>query len=175
MDEGVERASPWNLLRWGQITTVQRARSCCRVVLGPMHGQGEWWSTIQDVTWVLTVREEIPAWERVSAETLQVWNAGAISFRSKYRHRGGFPVNASDKEPTYQCRRHKRYRFDPWIRKLPWRRAWKPTPVFLPRESHVDRGAWWATVHGVTESEATEVTEHPHIHPYKYSCHEAYW
>jgi len=22
-----------------------------------------------------------------------------------------------------------------WIRKIPWRRAWKPTPVFLPEES----------------------------------------
>ena len=25
--------------------------------------------------------------------------------------------------------------FDPWVGKIPWRRAWKPTPVFLPRES----------------------------------------
>ena len=24
----------------------------------------------------------------------------------------------------------------PWVRKIPWRRAWKPTPVFLPGESH---------------------------------------
>ena len=24
---------------------------------------------------------------------------------------------------------------DPWIRKTPWRRAWQPTPIFLPRES----------------------------------------
>ena len=27
--------------------------------------------------------------------------------------------------------RHKRHRFDPWLRKIPWRRAWQPTPVFL--------------------------------------------
>ena len=26
--------------------------------------------------------------------------------------------------------------FDPWVRKIPWRRAWQPTPVFLPGESH---------------------------------------
>ena len=26
--------------------------------------------------------------------------------------------------------------FNPWIRKIPWKRAWQPTPVFLPRESH---------------------------------------
>ena len=26
--------------------------------------------------------------------------------------------------------------FDPWVGKIPWRRAWQPTPVFLPRECH---------------------------------------
>jgi len=48
----------------------------------------------------------------------------------------GFPGGASFKEPTCQCRRHKRCGFDPWI---PWRRAWQPTPVFLPGESHGQR------------------------------------
>ena len=33
----------------------------------------------------------------------------------------------------------KRYGFDPWIRRIPWRRAWQPTPVFLPGESHGQR------------------------------------
>ena len=32
-----------------------------------------------------------------------------------------------------------RHRFDPWVRKIPWRRAWQPTPVFLPGESHGQR------------------------------------
>ena len=32
-----------------------------------------------------------------------------------------------------RCNRH---RFDPWVRKIPWRRAWQPSPVFLPGESH---------------------------------------
>ena len=27
-------------------------------------------------------------------------------------------------------------RFDPWVRKIPWRKEWQPTPVFLPGESH---------------------------------------
>ena len=36
--------------------------------------------------------------------------------------------------------------FNRWVGKIPWRRAWQPTPVFLPGESH-DRGAWWAIVH----------------------------
>ena len=51
----------------------------------------------------------------------------------------GFPGGASDKEPACQCRRHKRRGFDPWIKKIPWRRAWQSTPVFLPGESHGQR------------------------------------
>ena len=38
--------------------------------------------------------------------------------------------------PTCQSRRCKQLRFDPWVGKIPWRRAWQPTPVFLPGESH---------------------------------------
>ena len=66
-----------------------------------------------------------------------------------------FPGGASAKEPACQCRRHKRCGFYPWFGKIPWRRAWQPTPVFLPREP-MDRGAWWATIHGVSESDTAE-------------------
>ena len=45
---------------------------------------------------------------------------------------GGFPGGASGKEPASQCRRH---RFNPWVGKIPWGRAWQATPVFLPGES----------------------------------------
>ena len=41
----------------------------------------------------------------------------------------------------------------PGVRKIPWRRAWQPTPVFLPGESH-HRGAWQVTVHGVKKESA---------------------
>ena len=34
--------------------------------------------------------------------------------------------------------------------KIPWRRKWQHTPVFLLGES-LDRGAWWATVHAVAK------------------------
>ena len=57
----------------------------------------------------------------------------------------------SGKESTCQCRRCRRHGFDPWVRKIPWRRKWQPIPGFLP-EKPKDRGAWWATVHGVTKS-----------------------
>jgi len=38
----------------------------------------------------------------------------------------------SGKEFAGQCRRYKRIRFDPWVGKIPWRRKWQPTPLFLP-------------------------------------------
>jgi len=46
----------------------------------------------------------------------------------------GLPRGLSGKETT--C---KRYGFDPWVRKFPWRRKWQPTLVFLPREFHGQR------------------------------------
>jgi len=51
----------------------------------------------------------------------------------------GFPGGASGKEPACQCRSWKRHGFDPWIGKIPFRRARQPTPVFLPRKF---RGQW---------------------------------
>ena len=41
-----------------------------------------------------------------------------------------------------------------WVRKIPWRRKWQFTPGFIP--DPMDRGAWWATVHGVSELDTNE-------------------
>ena len=41
----------------------------------------------------------------------------------------------SGKECAFQCRRHKKLGFNPWVRKIPWRRKRQPTPVYLPEES----------------------------------------
>ena len=51
----------------------------------------------------------------------------------------GLPKWCYGKEPTCQCRRHKRHGFHPWVRKIPWRSAWQPTPVFLPGKTHRQR------------------------------------
>ena len=59
----------------------------------------------------------------------------------------GFPRCISGKEPACQCRRHERHGFYPWIGRIPWRRAWQPTLVFLPGESH---GQMLAAVHRVS-------------------------
>ena len=61
------------------------------------------------------------------------------------------------KKPTYQCRRQKKRGFDPWVGKIPWRRAEQSTPVFLPGESHGQKPGRLQSM-GHTESDMTEET-----------------
>ena len=51
----------------------------------------------------------------------------------------GFPGCTAVKEPACHCRREKRRRFDPWVEKMPWRRAWHSIPAFLPGGSRGQR------------------------------------
>ena len=76
----------------------------------------------------------------------------------------GFPAGTSGKELTCKCRRHKRLRFSPWVRKIPWRRAWQPTLVLLPGESHGQRSLVGYSPWGLKELDMTEATEHTEIH-----------
>ena len=69
----------------------------------------------------------------------------------------GFPRSAGGKEPTCQCRRHKICRLNPWVGKIPCRRrAWRPTPVFLPAESHRQRNLAGYSPYGHKESDMME-------------------
>ena len=64
-----------------------------------------------------------------------------------------------------QCRRP---RFDPWVGKIPWRRQWLSTPVFLPGESHRQRSLAGYSLWGQKESDTVEWLTHthtPHISP----------
>jgi len=65
----------------------------------------------------------------------------------------------SSKEPASQCWRQKRCGFDPWVAKILWRRAWQPTPVFLPAESHGQRNLAGYSPWGSKKSDMTEVTQ----------------
>ena len=60
-----------------------------------------------------------------------------------------FPGCSVGKEPTCQCSWCRRLGFNSWFRKIPWRRAWQPTPVFLPGKSH---GQKWATIQDITKN-----------------------
>ena len=71
-----------------------------------------------------------------------------------------FPDVASGNESARQCRRCKRCGFDPWVGKIPWRRKWQPTPVFLPRDSHGQRSLAGYSPRGCRELDMTEAAEH---------------
>ena len=62
-----------------------------------------------------------------------------------------FPGGSASKEPACQWRRRKRQSFNPRVGKIPWQRQWLPTPV-LCLGNPMDRGTWWAAVHGVAKS-----------------------
>ena len=68
----------------------------------------------------------------------------------------GFSGGAGGKEPACQCRRCKGCGFDPQVRKIPWRKKWQATPVFLPRESHGQRSLAGHSPWAHKESETTE-------------------
>ena len=70
----------------------------------------------------------------------------------------GFSGGTIGKDPTSQCKRHKRRGFGPWVRKIPWRRAWEPTLVFLPEESHGQRILVGYSPKGHKKSDRTEAT-----------------
>ena len=52
----------------------------------------------------------------------------------------------------------KRRGFDHWLRKIPWRKAWQPTPVFLPGESQGWGSLVGCRLWGRRESDMTEAT-----------------
>ena len=69
-------------------------------------------------------------------------------------------IHSCGKESPCQCKRHKGFRFNPWILKIPWSNIWQPTPIFFPKNP-MDREAWWA--HGVTKSQ-TQLSTCMHTH-----------
>ena len=71
-------------------------------------------------------------------------------------------VSAGGKEHVCQCQRRKRHGFDPWVRKVPCRSTWQPTPVFLLGKSHGQRNWVGYNPWGCKESDMTEATSHVH-------------
>ena len=61
------------------------------------------------------------------------------------------------KESTCQCRRCKRLGFNPWVRKIPWRKKWLPTLVFLPSKYHRQSSLVGYSPWSCKESDMTEL------------------
>ena len=81
------------------------------------------------------------------------------SFRTLYL--GGLPRWES-KESTCQCRRRRQCGFDPWVRKILWRRKWPFTPVFFPGKIPWAEEPGRLQSHGVTKSR-TRLSIHTHV------------
>ena len=64
----------------------------------------------------------------------------------------GFPCGSAGKESTCKVGRPG---FDIWVGKIPWRKNWQPTPVFLPRESSWTGEAGRLQPMGSQESDTT--------------------
>ena len=75
----------------------------------------------------------------------------------------------SGKRIHLQCSRCRRHGFSLWVGKIPWRRAWEPTVVFLPGASHELRSLVSYSPWGRKESDMTEETEHAGMSPVLYS------
>ena len=80
--------------------------------------RGAWWAAIYGVAWS------------------QIW---LMRLSSSRKLKMGFPGSTSGKVPACQCSRCKRHGFNHWAGKIPRRRAWQSTPVFLPGKSHGQR------------------------------------
>ena len=85
----------------------------------------------------------------------------------------GFPASTNGKGPISQCRRHKRCRFNPWVRKIPWSREWHPTPVaFLPEKFYGQKSLAGYSLWGPKSRTQLSTCAHTHLHTQiqQYTC-----
>ena len=115
-----------------QVSRVRMAQNVkkCRFL------HGRFLHRLQVWVWSCNMFSEIAEGVNLS---LGPWWIKRCHFIKKKTFLEGIPGGTSGKESACQYRRCKRPGFHPWVRKIPWRRAWQPTPVFLPGESQGQR------------------------------------
>ena len=91
-----------------------------------------------------------------NAQTSELWKAESFNY---------IPLCSSNGLPWWLrcwrvCRQCRRPGFDPWVRKIHWRREWPPTPVFWPGESHGQRSLVGYSPWGHKEPDTTEQLTH---------------
>jgi len=122
-----------------------------------------WWQDFR----IFVVQGPVPeSLSQITSDILR-WCASTSGTNRQTCNLYRLPRWLSGKESACQCRR---CCFDPWVGKIPWRRKWQPTPVFLLGESHrqrslVGNGPWgqrqldttsnWARTHTVSTAAAT--------------------
>ena len=165
--EGQIKITPW-LLIWVpalcgfyylQMLMVRNEESCgqyteCEMLMGMLLV----WETQQESQYARD-------WSQTGALDSAFTGMPVVNKVNKESHhlerreiRRGFPSGASGREPACQCRRCKRHGFNPWVGKIPWKRAQQSTPVFLPGEFHGQRNLVGYSPWGRKESDMIEVT-----------------
>ena len=81
----------------------------------------------------------------------------------------GFPWWLSNKESAWQCRRH---RFDPCVGKIPWRRKWQPTPIFLPEKFSGQRSL---VGYSLWDHKELDMTDWAHTNTHTHPEREKHW
>ena len=118
-------------------------KTACRRTWQPtpvfLPGESPW--TEESGTWTYLFREH--NWTRNKHHVLPLWLLHflhcAIAFIKNSLFWMGSPGNAVVKNPPANAGEARDSGFDPWVGKIPWRRKWQHTPVFLPGKSHGQR------------------------------------
>ena len=99
--------------------------------------------SVHHVRMVRRYREALPGKDAAAAlftkSNRQQWRTNLIcngACRRMESSLSPIPGGSDGKESACQCRK---CGLDPWVGKIPWRRKWQPTPVFLSGKSHGQR------------------------------------
>ena len=117
---------------------------CLKRKAAPIPGLRHWFSHLLASSWSASLRSWFNFQARLKGESL----AGLIN-----HHRPKASLVTQMVKNLVQCRRPG---FDPWLRKIPWRREWLRTPVFSPGKSHRQRSLAGSNPWGHKESDTTE-------------------
>ena len=87
----------------------------------------------------------------ISSMDMRVYKLQEMVNDREPRHSGVHGVTTVGHDlATEQQQQHRRCEFDPWVQKIPWRRIWQLTPVFLPGKSRGQRSLVGYSIQGVS-------------------------
>ena len=116
------------------------------------------WETEKCITWYITVSldSQMDQWKITNYHGRTIYKNCLFKYMSTMPTGQGFPGSSEGKESG-------RHGFDSWVRKIPWRRARRPTPVFLPGESHGQSSLGYKSMGSQRLTEPTNT----HTHAYR--------